>query len=883
MPRVHQEDHRPSAVAIGTCLLPALLLILTGCAQSVLADGPYGEYAEPYRPGYHFSPARFWMNEPNGPIYYDGQYHVFYQHNPYNSQWGNMSWGHAVSTDLVHWTHRPVALPGEDGVMCFSGTAVYDSANSSGLGTGGGGPLVAVYTGWNVFTTRQDQRLAFSNDGGLTWTKYAGNPVLDIGSNEFRDPKVFWHAPTSKWVMVITHGGQKKATFWQSSNLKNWIYMSEFTGAGMPADIGGWEVPDMFELPVDGNPGSKKWVLVITPSAGSPAGGNGVMYFVGQFNGTSFTSDNPPTTVLWADYGRDFDGVLSWENIPTADGRRIWSGIMNSYGTAVPTTSWRGNLSIPREVTLSQLPQGIRMIQQPIVELQQLRGTPTVLSNVLVTPTSDPLDPLNITGDMLEIIAVMDPITAGTFGISVREGTGEETRIGYNLASARMFVDRTLSGGTDFNPDFGGVHNAPLALDGGIVKLHMFVDRGSVEVFGNDGKAVISDMIFPDAASLGVSAFATGGNVDLISLEVYPLQATWTPGPPPEMSTDVVARWSMDPLPHAGNNQNPVIVDSRTLTAEGDQVVMAYPYFELCAAIDNLWLYSGLPGGALATSTDVPPATMFVNGHDGGDYSYNAGAFASTDGVLYCPVDQYGDEFSFDGSFYIEIFFKTNGNQSSAGYMQLLLQGETGFRYGIIVNEGGAGNVRFAVNDGAGHIPIVDINDVSGRNYADGQWHYLLAEYDADAGFNGELRLTLSNEDNSYDTATHSISGAFHGLPGGSDGNLLIGREDSDLGGGSNGSPRTFRGLIDEVQISKGLVNSLNRLGAVPILTTPGDMNCDNVVNAWDIELFARAITDPGAYTAQYPGCNRWNADVNGDEVLDSLDAEPFVAILLGS
>ncbi len=253
------------------------VIALALAAVAARAGAPLADvYEERFRPGYHFSPRFYWTNEPNGLVQHDGTWHLFYQHNPFNSDWGNMSWGHAVSADLVHWEQRPVALPGENGVMVFSGTATLDAGNTSGLGTAPNPPLIAAYTGLNIFTGRQDQRLAFSLDGGDTWTKYAGNPVLDIGSNEFRDPKVLWHGPTGRWVMVNSHGGQNKVSFWSSPNLIDWTFESEFFSTGMPGGITGWEVPDLFELPVDGNPNDTRWVLMITPANGSPAGGNGV-------------------------------------------------------------------------------------------------------------------------------------------------------------------------------------------------------------------------------------------------------------------------------------------------------------------------------------------------------------------------------------------------------------------------------------------------------------------------------------------------------------------------------------------------------------------------------------------------------------------------------
>lgn len=844
--------------------LLATLSALPGWA----AAQPVPTFEETWRPGYHFSPAIYWQNEPNGMVYKDGLYHVFYQHNPYNNQWGNMSWGHATSPDMVHWTHQPVALPGEGSVMSFSGSAVDDANNTSGLGSGGDGPLIAAYTGWTYVTGRQDQRLAYSNDGGMTWTKYAGNPVLDIGSNEIRDPKVFWHAPTSRWIMVLSHGGQNRLTFWASANLKTWVQVGQFTNAGVPGSITGWEVPDLFELPVDGNPADTRWVLSWTPANGSPAGGNGVCYLVGDFNGSAFIPETPVASPLWADYGRDWDGQQSWANAP--DGRVVWTAIMNSYGGNVPTTPWRGNLGVPRNLALTSTPDGIRMLQTPIAELQQLRsGTVTAPPQPLVGAITVPLG--SIPGDMIEIIAEFDPGTADTFGLVVRESSLEKTEVGYDALSNQLFMDRTDSGTTGFSADAGGIHYAPLDPDAnGHVRMHVFVDRGSVEVFANDGLVAMSNLIFPVTDGRGVRAYALGGVATLVSLEVHGLSSVWTTRPPADPGGPVVARWSMDPVPQNGAGHNPRAVDSRVAPGEGTLIGGSSPYYEPDAGADNLWYDSGLSGGAMISNASVPPASMFANGFDGGTRSYNAAAIGSVDGALFFPADIYGNEFSFNDAFTLELFFRTSGDQSGAGLMQLLMQGETRFRFGLIVNEGGAGNVRFAIHDGAGTIPIVDISSVSARNYADGQWHYLLAEYDPSRGSNGELCLTIANEDGSSDTATTPIGAGFAGLPFGGDGNLLIGREDFDLVGGGNGTPRTFLGLIDEVQLTDGLVPDEDRLGLPLPSCGPADLDANGQLNLDDLDLFI----------AWFLGGNL-GADLTGDGVLNLDDLDAFVAAFL--
>lgn len=263
----------------------ALFLLASGMASALAQAG-----GEPFRPRFHFTPERNWMNDPNGMVYYEGEYHLFYQYNPFGNKWGHMSWGHAVSKDLVRWEHLPVALQEENGVMIFSGSAVIDWKNTSGFGKDGKPPMVAIYTGHRE--KRQDQHIAFSNDHGRTWTKYEKNPVLDLGLADFRDPKVFWHEPTSRWVMVVALPVERKVHLYASQDLKDWKKLSEFGPAGAVSGI--WECPDLFPVPVEGAPRTTKWVLIVNVGSAAPAGGSGCQYFVGDFDGTRFAADASP-------------------------------------------------------------------------------------------------------------------------------------------------------------------------------------------------------------------------------------------------------------------------------------------------------------------------------------------------------------------------------------------------------------------------------------------------------------------------------------------------------------------------------------------------------------------------------------------------------------
>src|SRR5215218_5699337 len=276
-------------------------------------------YQEPFRPQFHFTPAENWMNDPNGLVYYKGEYHLFYQHNPFGNTWGHMSWGHAVSRDLVHWKHLPVAIPEEGDEMIFSGSAVVDHRNTSGFGTRDNPPMVAIYT--SARPGSQAQSLAYSTDRGRTWTKYAGNPVLDIGSGEFRDPKVFWYAPEHKWVMAVSKALEHRIALYSSPDLKHWTHMSDFGPANATGGV--WECPDLFPLAVDGKRNKTKWVMIVNLNPGGIAGGSAAQYFVGDFDGKRFTADNakpytPPAGAVFADFeGADYG---SWTTTGTAFG-----------------------------------------------------------------------------------------------------------------------------------------------------------------------------------------------------------------------------------------------------------------------------------------------------------------------------------------------------------------------------------------------------------------------------------------------------------------------------------------------------------------------------------------------------------------------------------
>lgn len=452
---------------------------------------------EPFRPQFHFTPEKNWMNDPNGMVFYEGEWHLFYQYNPHGNTWGHMSWGHAVSRDLVHWEHLPLALAEENDVMIFSGSAVVDWKNSSGFGKDGQPPLVAIYTGHYTKKPIQNQHIAYSNDRGRTWTKFSGNPVLDVKMADFRDPKVFWHEASARWVMTVALAKESKVHFYASPDLKQWKYVGEFGGTGAMGGL--WECPDLFPLTIEG--GGTKWVLIVNINPGGPAGGSGCQYFVGEFDGVRFKADS--TATLWADHGADFYAGVSWSDVPKTDGRRVWLGWMSNwdYAGKVPTHPWRSAMSVPRELTLRRTPDGLRLVQQPVAEMLKLRepaprsfpgGTFSAAAEWLLNQTN--LAPL------LDVEFAFTGITAKSgFTLQLNTGPGEATTIQFNGAQSCLVLDRTRSGKTDFHARFAARHETPVRISDGRVTLRLLLDTSSLEVFAQNGETVVTELIFPTA------------------------------------------------------------------------------------------------------------------------------------------------------------------------------------------------------------------------------------------------------------------------------------------------------------------------------------------------------------------------------------------------
>lgn len=510
----------------------ALVTTKKGALQSMPTASEISELIETeqrrskqYRPQFHFTAPTNWLNDPNGLVYYQGVYHLFYQHHPFGNKWGPMHWGHATSQDLIAWKHEPIALfPDEHGAI-FSGCCVVDWNNSSGLFDDSEG-IIAFFTHADTCPTsgnpRQRQSLAYSKDGGHTWEKYDGNPILvDTDLIDFRDPKVFWHEPSQKWVMLLVAGDRVK--FYGSTNLREWAFTGDF-GVGHGSHDGVWECPDLFQLPVD-NEGLAKWVLIISigDNHNCPEGSR-TQYFIGEFDGDTFINDNATDDIKWLDYGRDNYAAVSWSDIPQQDGRRIMIGWMNNwkYANETPTGDWRGAMTIPRAMSLTRVGQDIVLAQQPVEELKQHRlssssWTNLSLSNQEQFQLDDIVNPF-------ELELVLDSSEASELRIELASSAQCEAVIGYDPSRQFLYIDRSSADGT-IHPQFPCKHGVEAADINGKLKLHILVDSCSIELFANDGVVALTDQIFPTAPIDSIKLRTESGTCQLSSLQMHVLQS----------------------------------------------------------------------------------------------------------------------------------------------------------------------------------------------------------------------------------------------------------------------------------------------------------------------------------------------------------------------
>lgn len=511
----------------------AILLAIAACQNQNQQKPPATEQknTEPHRPNYHFTPPEKWMNDPNGMVFYEGEYHLFYQYFPDSTVWGPMHWGHAVSTDLVRWQHLPVALTPDSLGLIFSGSAVVDWKNTSGFGLDGKPPLVAIFTQHLMAGEKagrhdfQYQSIAWSNDRGRTWTKYAGNPVVPNTQkiHDFRDPKVSWDSIGGQWLMVFAAGDHVK--FFGSPDLKKWTQLSEF-GKNHGAHGGVWECPDFFPMR-DEATGERRWVLLSSINPGSPNGGSGTQYFVGSWDGKNFQLDPDfekniaAGKSIWLDWGRDNYAGVTWSDTPHPERERFFIGWMSNwdYAQVVPTDRWRSAMTLPRVLNLKKTEAGWRIFSRPTEALGKLRGGHYFLKNQKLAAGEFAISekcafPTTSSEVVLEFgkPEMLTKESCEELGIVLSNSKGEQYKIGFDVARNQFFSDRTQAGKQDFSKKFAGArHVAPRISTSPVVKMHLFFDRASCELFADNGATCLTDVFFPNEDFTSMKIFVDGG------------------------------------------------------------------------------------------------------------------------------------------------------------------------------------------------------------------------------------------------------------------------------------------------------------------------------------------------------------------------------------
>ncbi len=484
-----------------------LVLSLTNaCRNDVQTEDKeiiYNQYKEPHRNQLHFSPEANWMNDPNGMVYLNGEYHLFYQYYPDSTIWGPMHWGHAISRDLVNWKNLPIALYPDSLGYIFSGSAVIDKENTAGFGADA---MVAIYTYHDMAAeqsgtsnTYQTQAIAYSNDGGRTFTKYEGNPVIaNPGLKDFRDPKVIWDDDSNQWVMVFAANNHVK--FYGAPNLKDWTHLSDW-GYDYGSHDGIWECPDLFKIKVSGTD-DYKWVLLQSLNPGAPNGGSGTQYFVGNFDGNAFTLDENfknevlDNNALWLDYGADNYAGVTWSNAPIDDDKRLFIGWMSNwqYAQVVPTKKWRSAMTLSRTISLHKEGKTYRMRSKPVSELDDMASS---IKNI--KPAIQNNDTMVFAGhDLFKLTTEFTRRSACDFEFRFTNNFGEYVSVGFNGEDDVLSIDRTNSGTVDFEKGFGKKHIATSNYKtGDNLKLEIFLDWSSIEVYADDGRLVMTDIFFP--------------------------------------------------------------------------------------------------------------------------------------------------------------------------------------------------------------------------------------------------------------------------------------------------------------------------------------------------------------------------------------------------
>ena len=506
-----------------------------------------------YRPSYHHTPSYGWMNDPNGMFYKDGVYHLCYQYNPYGSKWGNMHWGHAISRDLIHWKEVEPTIARDPMGHIFSGSAVIDKEGTAKYGKDA---IVALYTSASD-KNGQIQCMAYSTDGGYTFHKYSGNPVLTPfdGLKDFRDPKVFWYAPLKKWYMIVS--ADKEMRFYSSPDLKKWTYVSAF-GRGYGAQPNQFECPDFFQLPVDGNPNKKKWVMIVNINPGCLFGGSATEYFIGDFDGKNFVCDSKPSIAKFLDYGKDHYATVTFSGVQDRVLGIAWMSNWQ-YANVTPIRQYRGANTLPREFKLFTGKDGqIYMSSNVVPEVAGLRKSFKRLPDLVIPPGKESKNLSSSKENAFEMEMDVTPGDAAKTGFILYNEKGEKVNIYFDMKAGRLVMDRTESGRTKFGEkaeahkiekefdlhehreikepfrklnsvnyknDFALGTWAPLSLcDSKTYHLNVFVDKCSIEIFVNGGRIAMTNLVFPTQPYTSVKFYSDGNKAAYRNIKVSELR-----------------------------------------------------------------------------------------------------------------------------------------------------------------------------------------------------------------------------------------------------------------------------------------------------------------------------------------------------------------------
>ena len=516
--------------------LSIIIVLLSSCGEDgSIEEGSHMSYQQDDRPQLHYSPATNWMGAPISSVFFEEEYHLFYQYTPDNAGDGLMHWGHAVSKNLTHWEPLQIALTPDDRGEIYPGSVVIDWDNTSGFSLDGEPPLVAIFT-YNKEETNQQQAIAYSTDRGRTWTKYEKNPVLNNPNlSSFHDPKVLWDSDSQQWLMVIAT--DNSILFYGSPNLKNWKYLSNF-GINKGVHTGKWRCPDLFSIFIP-ETGDKKWVLLSTIQDGAPNGGSGIQYFIGEFDGKRYRLDQEfaPSLrqrdgvekAIWLDYGCDHYAGVSWSNTDDNSGRQLLIGSMNNrnYTSSLPTKTWKGTMTFPRVLKIKSTANGPRIFQSFPKELERLRKQKAATD---ISGAFHGTQEIACSPQQLEIIleAGVAQDTSTIIGFKLSNDSGDIYTLGFDAKATNYFSDRTKAGNNGFSNTFAEkIHLAPKQVDGSLITMHIIIDATSCELIADDGLTVLSEQFFPSEPFTKIEFFVEGLSVDVQQLEVFELESIW--------------------------------------------------------------------------------------------------------------------------------------------------------------------------------------------------------------------------------------------------------------------------------------------------------------------------------------------------------------------